>query len=184
MRTYFEWTDASEAYLQECMDKGYTTTQMVAALGVKYKYAFTRNAVIGKAWRLRKDKMSAHKIDGVRRKRRVQRPAVKVGAAAPRAPRVTPARQEPAVVGPSVEPRVEVASEQPVIAAKGRTCQFITGDAKDRDFCSNPVHYNPDAGAGCLSWCHEHLSVVFEKGSKKSRSEKSWKYATRYSNHS
>lgn len=45
-----------------------------------------------------------------------------------------------------------------------RKCQWINGEAKDRDFCGKPV-------IGQTSWCAHHYARVF-RPPKKPKSEK------------
>lgn len=76
-----------------------------------------------------------------------------------------PGRSQKPKPPPKPKPVVVVRASPPPlpILKSGSRCQYILGEASDREFCGQPVVANPFSRAGFASWCEAHLKVVFQK---------------------
>ena len=129
------WTPERIAQLRALAASGLTASQVGRAMGV------SRNTIIGKAWRL--------KIawgHGVRWGREHLKPK-----------RIRPRKAKP--MAPVV---IIVETPEPVLTEPmpaGETgldgCQWLHGEAVERNFCGAPVMFN-------RSWCAYHYGVVFD----------------------
>lgn len=140
------WDDAAKARLTELWDENLSGRLIAEAMSCEFGRNYTKNAVVGMAHRMSLPKRPNPILRDVtpKRKRRdtsLVRQALKTHASEGR----------PAL-------RIDTLS----MAGGGRsapqsgfkTCQWIEGNPKDRNFCGKPT-------VGGSSWCEEHYARVF-----------------------
>lgn len=115
------------------VDDGTSRAEIAARLGKKLGQTVTKNAVIGRLNRL--------------------------GLAKPRKAKEAPKPKSPNryyhIANKAPRAVLEVVNE---IAGNPGGCQYIHGDAKDREFCGKPT-----VRIGSGAWCAQHVRVVYEK---------------------
>ena len=126
------WTPERIAQLRALAASGLTASQVGRRMGV------SRNAICGKAWR---EEIVWGRIANrdVIRPKRIRRKRIK-----PMAPVIV------------VEPVEPIVLTEPVPTGESTLdgCQWLHGEAVERNFCGAPVMFN-------RSWCPYHYGVVF-----------------------
>jgi GcrA cell cycle regulator len=137
------WTDERVALLKRMWGEGKTAAEIAKELG-----GITRNAVIGKAHRLK----LSNRVSPIQQDNKKAAPPV-----------AAPVRERAAVVAPVI-PRSMTAAEM-AIRSKGvkmtelkdRMCRWPLGDPRDADF-----HFCGGTGVPGLPYCPEHAKMAYQ----------------------
>lgn len=145
------WCEDTLAQLRELWEAGYKTIDIAAALGPR----FTRNMVIGKAWRLRLTPRQSGFPTRTEKASPVPRPP---RPPPPRPPKPPPPPPSPALVPPAAPPRPEPHMRRlQLVQLNHRSCRWPLGDPQQAgfSFCG--------ADAPNHVYCPFHLRLAFAR---------------------
>lgn len=162
-----EWTEARIAYLRKRWGQGATASTIARELNEKFGGFVSRNAVIGKSARIgltgRASPKSRDPAATAAKRQRTIAGNRQHGGAAKRVAAVREASLRPAPLpAQSAAPIAVKPVSRPIpapIAKKAspfRTCQYLHGEAKLRNFCGAPA-------APGHSWCEAHYIACHQK---------------------
>lgn len=145
------WTDEKVTLLRQLWGEGKTAAEIARALGG----GLTRNAVIGKAHRLR----LSNRISPIQQNDNVKKPVVIASSSVAAVAAVSSARASVVVAAP-----VPVARGGGVKMAdlKERMCRWPMGDPKDVE----NFHFCGDSAVPGMPYCAEHARVAYQAPSK------------------
>lgn len=140
------WTDEKVTLLKQLWGEGKTAAEIARVLGG----GLTRNAVIGKAHRLR----LSNRISPIQQNDNVRKPVVVASSPAPAAARA-------AVVAVAVASAARGSGVR-MADLKERMCRWPVGDPKDAE----NFHFCGDSVVPGMPYCAEHARVAYQAASK------------------
>lgn len=156
-----EWTDARIAFLRKRWGEGATASQIARELNEKFGGYVSRNAVIGKASRIgligRPNPIRSRNPEATAEKHKAAARLPRKANRDEGARAVIDARQRTAA--PLAQVAVKPTPRSfpvPLKASPFRTCQYLHGEAKLRNFCGAPTVLGH-------SWCEAHYIACHEK---------------------
>ncbi len=143
------WRALVRRDLRRMWRSGMSARQIAEALNERHGLTLTRNAVIGKLWRM--GLRHEARQDTQRRRRRRAVPTTRRQRHQP-APRPAPAPERKQSAPAPVPTRRGVTD---IMRLKPGMCRWVDGDRSAWVWCGAPT----DGG----SWCEEHRAIVFRK---------------------
>lgn len=139
-----------------------TGSQVATILGKKYGHVFSRSSIMGRVGRL-----------DLQRKGGNNKLPNHFGTVAKHPNKARADVGNKSIPGRRLKRGVKGVMPQIIIPhiESNKGCTYIYGDARGRNFCPNRAVFNRRSTSGAVSWCAEHVAIVYqpEKALSKSR---------------
>jgi len=153
----FEWTDAAIAELRKCVDFGWSAKRVALHIGEHFDGSPSRNAIIGKALRLKLQWQNAPgpRLPSQQRQRTPRKPKPNWS------PRGHQAPQPPTHVFTGDPAEIPERQRRTILTLGNEHCRYPYGDVGRPDFffCGAP---EADCGAG-RAYCSAHSRLAYQR---------------------
>lgn len=140
-----DWTDKLVSEVAAMLREGLSAAQVARRMSVTLKIKISKNSIVGMCHR------RGLKLNG-------RKPSLRLEPKAKAAPKPSAGMKAP--VKKKEKPRVTELSGH---------CQWLHGEATDRNFCQSPAVRIEGARFSSTSWCLEHAKVVYSPPKPNSR---------------
>lgn len=154
------WTPRMDAVMKKMASQGKTRAEIAASLSVTFGKSITKNAVVGRCHRLGVTTVKPNLNTRSSLKNTAVYGYTPAGKDAP-AIKESSAFKGPAYHIDRARNKIRIVADAPKNPGRPGGCQYLHGEAKDRNFCGAPTVQGREAESG--SWCAEHYRVVYER---------------------